>query len=185
MTSSIRNMCLFIAAGVVSSSAFAAPTVTFQGEVTDQTCSVSINGQTNSIVMLPTVAMKDFGTPLANGQTAGLTPFTVSLTGCTAGDSDQNINTEFLGYNVDATSGVMGNRATTNAASGFGIQLTDSGTGGNAVMLNGPTSVAGLVLPAGQDSTSYDFGAQYYVLNSIGATAGAVTAVAEYTVSYF
>lgn len=185
MTSSIRNMCLFIAAGVVSSSAFAAPTVTFQGEVTDQTCSVSINGQTNSIVMLPTVAMKDFGTTLANGQTAGLTPFTVSLTGCTAGGSDQNINTEFLGYNVDATSGVMGNRATTNAASGFGIQLTDSGTGGTAVMLNGPTSVAGLVLPAGQDSTSYDFGAQYYVLDSTVAAPGAVTAVAEYTVSYF
>ncbi|ADO46507.1 fimbrial protein [[Enterobacter] lignolyticus] len=185
MTSSMRNICLLIAAGVISSSAFAAPTVTFQGEVTDQTCSVTINGQSNSIVMLPTVAMTDFGATLANGQVAGLTPFTVSLTGCTASGSPQNISTKFLGYNVDATSGVMGNRAATNAASGFGIQLTDSGTGGSPVMLNGPTNVAGLVLPAGATSTSYDFGAQYYVIDSSTAAPGAVTAVAEYTVSYF
>ena len=32
--------------------ATAAPTVTFQGEVTDQTCKATINGQTDSTVSL-------------------------------------------------------------------------------------------------------------------------------------
>lgn len=49
----------FIAGCFVSSSAMAisANTITFQGEVTAQTCSVSINGNDASpIVLLPTVA---------------------------------------------------------------------------------------------------------------------------------
>ena len=40
---------------MVTGVANAAPTVTFQGEVTDQTCQASINGGTNGVVLLPTV----------------------------------------------------------------------------------------------------------------------------------
>lgn len=166
-------------------SAFAAPTVTFEGEVTAQTCSVSINGNTNSIVLLPTVSMTDFGTTLTTGQSAGLTPFTISVTGCVAPTSAaQAITTKFLGYNVDTTSGVLGNTATTNAATGFGIQLTTSSAGTSAVKLSGLTSVTGLSLAVGATSATYDFGARYYVINATGAKAGKVTSVAEYTVSY-
>ncbi|CAA0303997.1 Uncharacterised protein [Klebsiella oxytoca] len=82
---SIKTMLALFSFAALSGSALAAtPTVTFQGEVTSQTCSVSINGETNSVVLLPTVSTADFGANLANGQTAGLTPFTVTVSGCTA-----------------------------------------------------------------------------------------------------
>ena len=181
----LKKIAAIVALGILPCSAFATPTVTFEGEVTDQTCSVNINGQTNSVVMLPTVATADFGTTLANGQKAGLTPFTIAISGCTAPTADLNINTKFLGYDVDAVTGVLGNRATANAAVGYGIQLTGSSNGTNPVMLSGPTSVSGLVLKTSETSASYDFGAQYYVINATGAKPGKITAVAEYTLSYF
>lgn len=185
MTNQFKKIAIITALGMLPCAAFATPTVTFEGEVTDQTCSVSINGQTSGVVMLPTVATTDFGGTLATGQTAGLTPFTVSVTGCTAPTTDLNIATKFLGYDVDATSGVLGNRATSDAAVGFGIQLTASSDGTNPVLLSGPTSVNGLVLKATKTEASYEFGARYYVINSTGATPGKITSVAEYTLSYF
>lgn len=178
----------FISMAILSGTSLAAiPTVTFQGEVTSQTCSVSINGDTNAVVLLPTVATTDFGATLANSQTAGLTPFTVSVSGCTApaaGNGSLNIKTRFLGFDVDSASGVLGNRATTNAATGYGIQLTTTSAGTTSVMLSGVTDVDGLILPEGQTSTSHTFGAQYYVIDAGSATPGAITAVAEYTLSY-
>ncbi len=175
-----------VLAALPCAGALAAPTVTFQGEVTSQTCSVEINGSTNSVVLLPTVALTDFGSTLAAGQTAGLTPFSISVTGCTAPAADQNITTQFLGYDVDSTTGVLGNRSTdSTAASGFGIQLLSDSTGdsGTEVTLNGITDVAGLVLPTGETSASHEFAVRYYSLGT-GGTAGKITAVAEYTVSY-
>ncbi|RAU50189.1 type 1 fimbrial protein [Pseudocitrobacter sp. RIT415] len=186
MFSAFKKAAPLMVAAALPLSAFAAPTVTFQGEVTDQTCSVNVNGQTNSVVLLPTVAMADFGATLADGQSAGQTPFTVSVTNCQAPTgSDLAINTTFLGYDVDATTGVMGNRDTSSdAAKGFGIQLMDASTSGNPVTLSGATSVPGLTLKVGETEASYDFGARYFIMDSTNATAGKITAVAEYTLSY-
>lgn len=166
---------------------FAAPTVTFQGEISGQTCDVLINGRTDSVVLLPTVYLTDFsppGTPLTQGQFYGQTPFTVSISGCQSTSSVTNINTNFLGYNVDPT-GVLGNSYSGgDAATGFGIQLMDAGSGGTEIRLSGVTSVPGLSLPANQTEASYDYGARYYVLNSTTAAAGKITAIAEYSLSY-
>lgn len=159
------------------SAASAMSTVTFQGEVTDQTCNVVVNGNTSGVVMLPTVSsasLKDAGA------TAGLTPFTVQVDGCKAPkDAAQKISTKFLGHNV-TTKGNLGN---TGTATNVAIQLTDKASGGKAVVLNGLTAVAGLELPTGQTSASYQFGVQYVSENG-GAGAGSVQAVAEYTLSY-
>lgn len=182
-----RSLLCAMLLGALPAAALAAPTVTFEGEVTDQTCKVMINGQTNSVVLLPTVSMSEFGGSLANGQTAGLTPFTVSLTGCTAPtDAAVDIKTVFLGYDVDAATGVLGNRATANAAKGFGIQLTEkSDDKDSGIVLSGMTPVAGLTLPKDATETEHQFGAQYFVIEASGAQAGKITAVAEYTLSYF
>lgn len=186
MVFDLKLPLLTLGFSVFSCAVSAAPTVTFQGEVSSQTCSIEINGQTNSIVMLQAASTTDFGTPLANGQTAGASAFTVSIAGCTApATTAQNIKTTFLGYDVDAASGVLGNRATgATAARGYGIQLTTSASGGNGIMLSGPTAVPGLVLPVGATSASYDFGVQYFVIDAASATPGSITAVAEYTLSY-
>ncbi|MFP5596784.1 fimbrial protein [Kluyvera sp. 142486] len=181
----VKKIAVALALTSLPCVSFAAPTITFVGEVTSQTCSVNINGQTNSVVMLPTTTVTDFGTTLTTGQTAGLTAFTVSVSGCTASSTSTTpISTKFLGYDVDATSGTLGNRETTNAAVGYGIQLMSSASGGTPVMLSGVTSVPGLVLPKDATSANYEFGARYYVINATGAQAGKISAVAEYTVSY-
>lgn len=174
----------FLASLLTSPSlSFAVQTVTFQGEVTNQTCNVSINGSTDSIVMLPSVALSEFGSTLAVGQTAGLTPFTVSVSDCASQSTAQAIGTKFLGYDVDASTGVLGNRATANAATGVGIQLTGNADGSEPVILSGSTTVSGLTLPANSTNATYEFGARYYLLDT-SATAGAITAVAEYTLTY-
>ena len=156
----------------------AAPTVTFQGEVTDQTCKATINGQTDSTVLLPTVPATELA---SSGATTGLTPFSISVEDCSIDTADAEISTKFLGHNVTA-SGNLGNIATENPANNVSIQLTANADGTNPVTLNGITPVSGLVLEAGQTSATHQFGAKYYAEDA--ATAGAVTAVAEYTLSY-
>lgn len=158
--------------------ALAAPTVTFQGEVTDQTCKASINGQTDSTVLLPTVPSAELS---AAGMKTGLTPFSISVEDCQVDTADVEIATKFLGHNVTAT-GNLGNIAEANAAQNVSIQLTTDAAGQTPVKLNGVTAVNGLVLNAGETSATHQFGAQYYAEDA--ATAGAVTAVAEYTLSY-
>jgi len=170
---------LLFAVGALPGIVLAAPTVTFQGEVTAQTCQASINGETDSIVLLPTVSTAN----LANsGAKAGLTPFTISVSGCQAPATNLAITTNFLGHNV-TTEGNLGNVAASNPASNVAIQLTTDASGTTPIVLNGVTPMSGLELPAGETGASYQFGAQY-VTEGGSATAGAVTAVAEYTLSY-
>lgn len=160
--------------------AMAAPTVTFQGEVTTQTCEATINGDTNSVVLLPTVATTELD---AAGATAGLTPFTISVSGCQAEQTATNIATKFLGHNV-TTAGNLGNIATATPAENVAIQLLSDANGTSTVDLSGGiASVPGLTLEAGETAASHQFGAQY-ITEGAAATAGAVTAVAEYTLSY-
>ncbi|WP_273818499.1 fimbrial protein [Providencia rettgeri] len=164
----------------ISSLAIAAPQVTFMGEVTAQTCQPQINGETDSIILLPTVRSSELNTV---GSKTGLTPFTINLTNCTAPtDSDLNIKTVFLGHNVTAK-GNLGNIADSNAATNVELQLLDSEAGTNPIVLSGPTSVSGLVLKQGQTSADYKFAVQYFSEEG-SATAGKVKGIVEYTVSY-
>jgi len=170
---------LLLVAGLAPAAVFAAPTVTFQGEVSAQTCQAMINGETNSTVLLPTVSASELS---AAGATAGLTPFTISLTGCQAPAAVLNVNTRFLGHSVTAA-GNLGNVAASDAAPNVQIQLTTTAAGTTPVVLNGVTSVPGLVLEAGATTASHQFGARY-ISEGGSAGAGAVTAVAEYSLDY-
>ncbi|MDS0771539.1 fimbrial protein, partial [Escherichia coli] len=53
-------------------------TINFTGKVVDQTCSVT-TGPAPLAVTLPTASTKSLNSP---GKVAGLTPFTISLSGC-------------------------------------------------------------------------------------------------------
>lgn len=170
---------LFLALGLLPGIALAAPQVIFQGEVTDQTCKASISDNTGGIILLPPVPLSALNAP---GATAGLTPFTIAVKDCAPPTgSAQAIKTNFLGHNVTA-GGNLGNSAA-GGAQNVHIQLTTTAAGTTPIVLNGVTPVAGLSLPAGQTSTSYDFGARYIVEGGT-ATTGAVTAVVEYALSY-
>lgn len=173
----MKKLALVMAcAAFASTSAMAGNTINFQGEVADQTCVVSINGNASTpLVLLPTVPSSSLATA---GTTAGQTPFTISLTGCTASTSATAIKTVFVGNNL-TSNGRMGN---TGNASNVSLQLVDPATPATALDLTGQVGNPGLSLAANATSASHDFAVEYY---SEGvATPGSVLGSVQYAVSY-
>lgn len=181
----MKRLTLLIATAALHGVALAAPSVTFQGAVSTQTCEVTINSETNGIVLLPTVSVADFD---GAGSTAGQTPFTITISDCVAPSATNlNVINVFSGYNGNVTdAGNLANGATTNPAGDVGVQLTFHGDawGGPIVLHSYPIRVRGLlVLPVGQTSASHQMGARY-ITEGGNPTAGAVTAVLEYSITY-
>ncbi|MGC1065325.1 fimbrial protein [Pantoea agglomerans] len=172
------NLAVLISAGLVSASVFAASdnTINFQGEVTTETCSVSVNGNNASpVVLMPTVSTSDLA---ASGATAGDTTFTVAVSGC-AGDSTSatKISTVFVGNNVSAA----GNLSNTGTAKNVEVQILDPK---DAVvnLTSGYTGSGDLTLQTGETSGSATYSARYYASGT--PTAGTVTASLQYAVTY-
>src|SRR5690606_34859176 len=85
-------------------------TFTFNGKVTDKTCTISTPARNDFTLTLPTVSRS---TLAAAGSVAGRTPFTINLTQCSAGD----VATYFEpGATVDFNSGRLLNQAQADAA---------------------------------------------------------------------
>ncbi|SBX62969.1 putative fimbriae; major subunit [Klebsiella pneumoniae] len=103
------TLALLTASLFISTSALAISnnTITFRGEVSDETCSVAINGnQAKPVVILPTVSAKELA---KGGDVAGQVTFDIGLTGCT-GNTDRatKISTVFVGNQV-TSNGNLGN----------------------------------------------------------------------------
>jgi major type 1 subunit fimbrin (pilin) len=177
-----NNLIALVLAAAPCSAAFAAGgnTIHFQGEVTDQTCEVTINGASASpTVLLPAVSSAKLA---AAGSTAGLTTFAVGVTGCAAPTAAaQSIKTVFVGNQVTPA----GNLANTGNAKNVALQLLDPSAPSTPFNLNtaGGYVASGLSLGVGQTSASHDFAVQY-VSESGGATPGSVKASVQYQVSY-
>ena len=169
---------LVLGTSLVSGSVYAASdnTITFQGEVTDETCSVAVNGNSASpVVLLPTVSASDLA---ASGDTAGQVTFDIGVNGCTGNASGETkISTVFVGNQV-TTNGNLGN---TGTAKNVEVQLLDTA---NAVinLSNGFTGNGDLKLAANEKEASATYTAQYYA--NAAATAGTVEATLQYAVSY-
>ncbi len=103
-------------AAISSFSAQAADgTITFNGKVTDQTCTISTPGGKDFTVTLPTVSASTLATQSA---TAGRTPFAINLTKCSKGQ----VATYFEpGATVDFNTGRLNNQAQTDAATNVQI----------------------------------------------------------------
>ena len=174
----MKRTALILAFTAVPALTFAAGqnTITFTGQVSDQTCAVSVNGNAaNPVILMPTVSAAAL---TAVGSTAGETPFTISVSGCTAPASNLAIKTAFLGNNVTSA----GNLANAGTASSVQVQLLGA-AGGSAVVLNGITSVSGLTLNSGATSASHDFAVRY-ISEAGAAKAGTVSATAQYALDY-
>ena len=170
-----------VAATTAPGFAFAASanTINFQGEVTTQTCSVTVNGNAaNPTVLLPTVSTADLA---ATGSNAGMTNFTIGVSGCTAQASATPIKTVFVGNQVDSN----GNLGNTGTATNVALQLLDPAATSAPFNLSGSTgyAAAGLNLAAGATSATHDFAVRYYSAPG-NATAGSVLGSVQYAVSY-
>ena len=178
----MRNINIFAILALVAApiAAHAADgTITFNGEITDKTCTVSTPQGKDFTVTLPTVGA---ATLAASGQVAGRTPFSINLTKCNAG----NVATYFEpGATVDAASGRLTNTATANAATLVKLQLL----GGNSSFL--PVTAAGAggaqtnsqwVTVAADGSANLNYAVEYYADGVV--TPGEVTSSVKYTIIY-
>jgi len=167
-------MSLFVACSAMADSA---NTITFRGEVTEQTCSVTVNGSAaRPVVLLPTVNKNE----LANlADTAGLTTFTMGVSGCATGSADMQLKTLFIGTNVTTS----GNLANSGDAQNVELQLLTDSTGTTAIDLRTLQAVDGIVLRAGETAGEHDFAVQYFTPTG-SATAGTVVGAVQYAISY-
>jgi major type 1 subunit fimbrin (pilin) len=171
------NRVAFMLVGLLTSTVVLADnTIKFQGEIADQTCDISINGNGSSpLILLPTVATTALS---GSGETAGQTPFTVGLTGCQNAVSATSIKTVFVGNNLTAN-GRIGN---TGTASNVSLRLVDPAVPGTPLDLTGQVGAAGLSLAVGESSAAHDFAVEYYAEGA--ATPGSVLGSVQYAVSY-
>jgi len=134
-----------------------------------QPCVIAVDPTT---VTLPTVATSAFA---GAGSTRGTTPFQINLTNCPTGNQlSITLNTS---NPQPGTTSVIQNTAATSPATGVGVQLLD-GTG-NPITF-------GSAIPEGSipgATVNLPFAARYYQTNA-AVTAGTVTAVATYTLTY-
>ncbi len=150
-------------------------TITFQGEVAAQTCSISVNGnEASPVVLLPTVGTNQLNVA---GNVAGATTFDIGVTGCTASEEGMSFSTVFVGNQV-TESGNLGN---TGTAQNVELQILDT-TGTEINFTGGFTGNNDLVLSSGQTSTSSTYTAQYFATGAAGP--GSVMSTMQYAISY-
>ena len=178
MTLNKSILALGIAASlsVVSSLAMASDnTITFQGEVTDETCSVTVNGNDAApVVLLPTVSASALA---AVADIAGQATFDVGVTGCTGVTGVTDISTVFVGNQVTSA----GNLGNTGTATNVDVQIVDT-TDTVIDFTSGFKATGDLSAGLTDGSATATYTAQYYATGA--ATAGTVQASLQYTVSY-
>lgn len=154
-------------------------TITFTGSVSSQTCTINGNGAgaKDFTVALPTVSSSSLS---AAGQTAGQTPFSITLSKCATATG--NVHTFFeAGPTTDLTTGNLIVASGTGAATKVQIGLLNSDF----------TPIKAGAADASQNSKSVaiaDSGAtlQYYAryIATGAATAGAANTTVMYTLAY-
>jgi len=168
---------LGLLACIYSTATFAASdnTISFQGEVTDATCSLTVNGNSVApIVLLPTIPASELA---ASGDVAGATEFEVGVSGCTGATT--SISSVFVGNQVDTA--YAGTLANTGTAKNVNIQILD--TKSEPIDLTSGYKAAGDLSPGtGESSATATYKAQYFATGV--ATAGTVAASLQYAISY-
>ncbi|HZJ91971.1 MAG TPA: fimbrial protein [Thiopseudomonas sp.] len=168
----------FLALGLASGSAFAASsgTITINGQVMDQTC--TIVGAEDQTVTLATVAKADLD---ALGKEAAKQSFTIKLESCAAGDVFAFFSADTASL-IDPATNTLVNQATAGTATNVNVALYEENGQrielGNAAYVYADTKA----VAADNDPATLMYSAGYYATGQ--ATAGPVTAVANYTISY-
>lgn len=158
-------------------------TISVTGEITGQTCTISVNGvnaaNSTTITLLDVKASK-----LSHaGQTSGRTDFSVSLSNCIGGAKSAIAFFEG-GTTVDLSNGNLKNiRAGNDIAKNVQLQLLDA-TSNNVIKVGSEvqrTKTTRVTLTNGTAKLPY--AVQYYATGK--ATGGLVTSSVAYSIEYF
>lgn len=176
------TLSLAVASVFVANAALAYDsTINFTGKVIDQTCEVAA-GSKNLTVTLPTVSKTVLNAP---GKTAGLTPFDIQLSGCSAAGNNANSVKLYFepSANVNLTTHNLKNTAGASGASQVEIQLVNGDNPSQPINLGAADqSVHSVALPAANGDVTLKYYAQYYA--TAQADAGDVASTVNYTIAY-
>lgn len=179
------SLSLLVAMGLATVGAQAASTGTimFNGELTDTTCDVDVNGQgADATVTLPTVSVNQLA---ANGDTTGRTSFNMNLSKCVIGTTGghSKVSTFFqAGSTVDLATGRLKNVGGT--ATNVGLQLLDVSGNYAAINIGNTDQVndTAYVDINGDGTALLPYAVQYFA--SAQTTPGTVTSSVIYNLQY-
>ncbi|WP_260513160.1 fimbrial protein [Serratia fonticola] len=179
------SLSLLVAMGLATVGAQAASTgtITFNGELTDTTCDVDVNGQgADATVTLPTVSVNQLA---ASGDTTGRTSFNMNLSKCVIGTKGghSKVSTFFqAGNTVDLATGRLKNVGGT--ATNVGLQLLDVSGNYAAINIGNTDQVndTAYVDFNGDGTALLPYAVQYFA--SAQTTPGTVTSSVIYNLQY-
>lgn len=166
-----------VAAFSMTASAVSNNTISFQGEVSTQTCAVTVNSDSAPVVLLPTVSTSAL---TALGNVAGATTFELALSGCSTAETVTNVNAVFSGNLVDTAN--LGTLSNTGTATNVNLQLVDSANQPIDLSSTWTSTNNELAIEVGETSSSATYSVRYYATGA--AEAGTVAGSVEYAVSY-
>lgn len=175
-----KLLAALIVAGTAMGAQFAHAadgTITFNGQITAQTCTINGNGSgaKDFTVTLPTVSASTLSSA---GNTAGRTGFKIALTGCTPNTG--NVHTFFeAGPTTDATTGNL----IVNAGGATNVQIGLLNSDFSAVKAGfADASQNSKVVAIATGSATLPYYAQYVATGA--ATAGVANSSVMYTIAY-
>jgi len=164
-------------AGIASQAQAYDGSITFNGNVSAETCTIGAAGTTTTgTVTMPSVAASALAAAAA---TAGTTQFSINLTNC-AGTAKQAAAWFESGSNVNAA-GRLSNIGGTASNVDIALYNTGSTTPINVGQGNG-FGTSGSAFNISSGSATLNYQAKYYA--TAAATAGSVTASVNYTIQY-
>lgn len=167
---------LAIGLGLYSAGAMAADgTITITGDIVANTCTVTGSAGKNVTVTLPTVGASSLATV---GQTAGATPFSISLSSCPAGLTSAKTNFE-VGSTVNPVTGNLKNSTAPGSATNVEVQLLSNSFQG----INVATNANSQTVPISGGTATMSYYAQYIATGG-AAAAGTVNTSVQYSMTY-
>jgi len=177
MQGKILWLALAVCTGFASSVSAQIGTLTFSGKITASGCTAHVNGGNSNATV--TILGVDASWLPNVGSTVGLTPFTISVTGCN--NTVTKVWSYFSGGNAVASTGRLSNTTGMGRATGVELQLTNA-TGTPFAVAGLPTTVTGANPNLAAGAASMDYGVRYYRSGTI--TAGTVVSTVQYDLQF-
>lgn len=173
-----------VAAGAANMAMATTGTITFNGQVVADSCKVTVDGTTGTVVTLPTVKTSDLS---SDGAVAGKTPFTLYIKECGDAVVARGITLSLTDpNNFDGTNNnLLKNKLTSSQATNVGIQLADESSSSTDINFNGNPNtrdITGANITNGE--ATLPLSASYKSTSVAGATPGAVTSELTWTITY-
>ncbi|ELY4776485.1 fimbrial protein [Cronobacter turicensis] len=177
------SVCAILTIATFSAQAASTGTITFNGELTDTTCEVDINGQgSDATIVLPTVGVNQL---TANGDTTGRTSFNMNISDCVIGTEGGHSKVSAFfqpGNTVDLSTGRLKNVG--GSATNVDLRLLDASNNYAAINVGNTDQVNNMAyVDINADGTAnIPYAVEYYA--NAQTTPGTVTSSVVYNLQY-